>query len=195
MFSQLSDDHEFLRFPYDNRRVIFVVLLTLPFVVGWWWNRRAKKWLEERGRLAPEQSALGSLLGSQEQSPKPTPLRYSEQEFREIVSKVLDELPKEFDKEWKNVAVIVSTAWPRDDKKKIGVPEGHSVLGTYWGHPKTVGLQSDHYGHVVTIYQPALESLCGSDKERLEREVRRTVLHELGHHLGMSHKRMREVGL
>ena len=30
IFSQLSDDHEFLRFLYDNRRVIFVVLLTLP---------------------------------------------------------------------------------------------------------------------------------------------------------------------
>jgi hypothetical protein len=49
--------------------------------------------------------------------------------------------------------------------------------------------------HVVVIYQPALELVYGSDKERLEREIRRVVLHELAHHLGMSHHRMKEIGL
>lgn len=33
------------------------------------------------------------------------------------------------------------------------------------------------------VYQPALELLCGSDRDRLEREIRRLVLHELAHHL------------
>jgi predicted Zn-dependent protease with MMP-like domain len=43
-----------------------------------------------------------------------------------MVSKALDEVPEEFDKEWNNVAVIVSTEWPTDaDKKRMGVPEGH----------------------------------------------------------------------
>ena len=45
------------------------------------------------------------------------------------------------------------------------------------------------------LYQRALESFCGSDKEKLAREVRRVVLHELAHHLGMSHDRMKEIGL
>jgi predicted Zn-dependent protease with MMP-like domain len=182
--------------PEDDRLIIIVVVLVLLFGLFAWWNRRAKKWLEENDRLESESSALDWLLGGRKQNPKPTTLRYSEQEFRDIVSKVLDELPEELDQEWKNVAVIHSTEWPTAvDKKRMGVPEGHVVFGTYSGLARTTGFRSDHSRHVIVIYQPALELLCGSDKERLEREVRRTVLHELGHHLGMSHQRMKEIGL
>ena len=113
-----------------------------------------------------------------------------------MITKVLDELPEEFDKEWKYVAVVHSTEWAADlDKKRMGVAQGHVVLGTYSGLARTIGTQSDHSSHVIVVYQPALELLCGSDKERLEREIRRTVLHELAHHLGMSHQRMSEIGL
>lgn len=179
----------------DAKLIMLVLVFTFVFGLLWWWNRRAKKWLEENDRLESESSGLDWLLRGR-QNPKPARLRYSEQEFREIVSKVLDELPEEFDQEWKNVAVIHSTEWPTDvDKKKMGMPEGHVLFGTYSGLARTTGFQSDHSRHVIVIYQPALELLCGSDKERLEREIRRTVLHELAHHLGMSHQTMKEIGL
>ncbi len=189
MFPQLSD---------DERLVGFVLMLALMFGLFWWLNRRAKKWLEKNDRLEEPGpgDALGWLLGRLPQSSHHATLKYSEQEFREMVSKVLDELPEEFDKEWKNVVVMVSTEWPTDvDKKRMGVPEGHIVFGTYSGLDRTKGLQSEGSRHVIVVYQPALELLCGADKERLEREIRRTVLHELAHHLGMSHQRMKEIGL
>lgn len=181
----------------DDAKLMLAVL-TLIFFAGlfWWWNSCAKKSLEENDRLEPEPSALDWHIGGRQQNPKPTTLRYSEQEFQEIVAKVLDELPEEFDKEWKNVAVIVSTEWPTDiDKQRMGVPGGHVVFGTYSGLARTKGFQSESSSHVIVIYQPALELLCGSDKERLEREIRRTVLHELAHHLGTTHQRMKEIGL
>jgi predicted Zn-dependent protease with MMP-like domain len=131
-----------------------------------------------------------------EQIVDPVTLRYSEQEFQELVAKALDEIPEEFDKEWENVAVIVSTGSVSDiDKKKMGVPEEHLVFGTYSGVDRTKGHWAQGSRHIVTIYQPALERKCGADKEYLEREIRRTVLHELAHHLGMPHSRMREIGL
>jgi predicted Zn-dependent protease with MMP-like domain len=71
----------------------------------------------------------------------------------------------------------------------------HLVLGTYSGIDRTKGFQADSSSHVIVVYQPALESLCGSDKERLEHEIHRVVLHELAHHLEMSHHRMKEIGL
>jgi len=40
-----------------------------------------------------------------------------------------------------------------------------------------------------------MEAYCGGDKEQLEQQIRKTVLHELAHHLGMSHQRMKEIGL
>jgi len=175
---------------YEYAELIMAALVT-SFGLLWWWSRSAKRELwEAKGlELLPKSRP--------QQNPEPTTLRYSEQEFQEIVSKVLDELPEEFDKEWENVAVIVSTEWPTDeDKKRMGVPEGHLVFGTYSGIPRTNGPRSQGSSrHVIVVYQPTLELLCGSDKDRLEHEIRRTVLHELAHHLGMSHQRMKEIGL
>jgi predicted Zn-dependent protease with MMP-like domain len=187
MFPQISE---------DAKLIVFVLVIASAWVLFWWWNQRAKKWLEENDRIESHPSdALGWLLGRLPQNAYPA-LRYAEEEFKEMVAKVLDELPEEFDKEWKNVAVIVSTEWPtEDEKKKMGVPTGHLVFGTYSGLPRTAGFRSDGSRHVIVIHQPALEALCGSDKERLEQEVRRTVLHELAHHLGMSHQRMKKIGL
>jgi len=180
----------------DNQLLLVVLALALLFGLFWLWNRKAKKWLEQTGRLEEIPDRLDWLARGPQENPAPTKLRYSEQEFQEIVSKALDEVPEEFDKEWKNVAVIVSTDWPTEEHKKtMGVPEGHLVLGTYHGLDKTKGFRSESSSHVVTIFQPALEAFCGSDKGRLEREIRRTVLHELAHHLGMSHQKMKEIGL
>ena len=174
----------------DNNRLI-VAVLALALVVGLfsWWNWRAKKWLEETGRVQ-------ELAGDAQHKPGTT-LKYSEQEFQEMVAKALDDVPEEFDKEWNNVAVTVSTDWATDaDKKRMGVPEGHLVLGTYSGVARTKGFRaSSGSRHIIVVYQPALELRCGSDKDRLEREIRRVVLHELAHHLGMSHPRMKEIGL
>lgn len=180
----------------DDRLNLAVLVVALLGGLFWFWNWRAKKWLEKHDRLEPEGSALDWLLDRPQQKPQPRKLRYSEQEFRESIAKVLDELPKQFDKEWENVAVIHSTDWPTEaDKTRMGVPEGHVVFGTYSGFARTRGVQSNHSQHVIVIYQPALELLCGSDKERLEQEIRRTVLHELAHHLGISHERMKKIGL
>lgn len=183
----------------DDRLIAFLLALALLFALFWWWNRRAKKWLEKNDRLeepAPS-DALGWLLGRLPQHSHPAALRYSEQEFQEMVAKALDEVPEEFDKEWENVAVTVSTDWPTDtDKKRMGVPAEHMVFGTYSGFSRTKGFAaSSGSRHVIVIYQPALELCYGSDKERLEREIRRVVMHELAHHLGMSHPRMKEIGL
>ncbi len=113
-----------------------------------------------------------------------------------MVSNALDEIPPEFDEEWKNVAVIVSAGYATDEeKRKMGVPKDRLILGLYSGVARTKGLSSDYTSHVIVLYQPALEAYCGEDKEKLVREIRRVVLHELAHHLGMSHQRMREMGL
>jgi predicted Zn-dependent protease with MMP-like domain len=177
---------------------IWLLLALATFVeISWWWRRSVKKGLWEAEGLELLPKRPDSLVSGPEQNPEPATLRFSEQEFQEIVSKVLDELPEEFDKEWENVAVIVSTEWPTDEeKKKMGVPEGHVVFGTYSGIARTEGLRSHSSSrHVIVLYQPALELRCGSDKARLEHEIRRVVLHELAHHLGISHQRMKEIGL
>jgi hypothetical protein len=108
MFSNLSD---------DNRLLLIALVLAAPFGLFWWWNRSAKKWLEENGDEEAWPSALDWLLRDTQQKAA-TPLKYSEQEFQEMVAKALDEVPEEFDKEWNNVAVTVSTGWSTEAEKK-----------------------------------------------------------------------------
>jgi predicted Zn-dependent protease with MMP-like domain len=45
----------------------------------------------------------------------------------------------------------------------------------------------------ITIYQGPLERLYGSDPNRLRREIRRVVLHEVAHHFGISDERLIEI--
>jgi predicted Zn-dependent protease with MMP-like domain len=45
----------------------------------------------------------------------------------------------------------------------------------------------------ITIYRGPLERLSGADPERLRREIRRVVLHEVAHHFGISDERLREI--
>ena len=45
----------------------------------------------------------------------------------------------------------------------------------------------------ITIYRRASCAVCTSDSELIE-EVRQTVMHEVGHHSGISDARLRELG-
>jgi predicted Zn-dependent protease with MMP-like domain len=69
------------------------------------------------------------------------------------------------------------------------------LLGLYQGVPLT--RRSSQYGAVlpdkITIYRGPLLRLYGLDSERLRREVRRVVLHELAHHFGISDERLIEI--
>jgi len=186
MFPQLSNDHRF---------AFFLLLVAMFAALFWWWNRGAKKWLEGRDRAKKSLNTAERLEGEPRRRAA-APLRYSEQEFQEMVASALDEVPAEFDREWKNVAVIVSTEWPSvEEREKLEIGDEDLLLGSYSGLARSEGVHSASVPYVIVIYQPALEMLCGGDKKRIERQIRKTVLHELAHHLGMSHERMRKIGL
>ena len=68
-------------------------------------------------------------------------------------------------------------------------------LGLYQGVPLT--RRSSYYSGVlpdkITIYRGPLMRLYGKDPERLQREVKRVVLHEVAHHFGISDERLIEI--
>jgi len=181
----------------ENKIWLFVLVMGLLFGVFWLLNKRAEQWLDANGTDDVPQNELEWLLGERAEAAKAPALKYSEQEFKEMVANALDEIPEEFEKEWENVAVTISTDWPTDaEKKRMGVGENYLLFGKYSGASRVRGLFARTSArNVITIYQPALELRYGSDKVLLEQEVRRVVLHELAHHLGMTHEKMKEIGL
>jgi len=104
--------------------------------------------------------------------------------FEELVSEALDGLPPRLGRMMRNVAVTV---------EHDGGPPG--LLGLYQGVPLT--RRTTHYSGVlpdrITIYRPAICAICRTDAEVVD-QVRRTVVHEVGHHFGIGDQRLHELG-
>jgi predicted Zn-dependent protease with MMP-like domain len=74
-------------------------------------------------------------------------------------------------------------------------PAGRPLLGLYQGVPLT-RRTSGYSGALpdkITLFRGPLERLYGRDPERLRREIRRVVLHEVAHHFGISDERLVEL--
>jgi predicted Zn-dependent protease with MMP-like domain len=104
--------------------------------------------------------------------------------FEQMVETALDGLPEELGKLMRNVAVTVEHG--------VGPP---GLLGLYQGVPLTA--RTTHYAGMlpdrITIYRRAICAICNSEQE-VSDQVRRTVIHEVGHHFGISDPRLRELG-
>ena len=104
--------------------------------------------------------------------------------FEEMVAVALDGLPDDLGRLMRNVAVTVEHhAGPR------------GLLGLYQGVPLTS--RTTHYAGVlpdrITIYRRAICAICRTEAD-VAVQVRRTVVHEVGHHFGIDDHRLRELG-
>lgn len=114
------------------------------------------------------------------------PMRVSFDEFEELVAKALDELPAEFAALLENIAVVVEDEASPEDLDEVGLDEPDELLGLYRGVPITE--RESGYASLpdqVVIYRRPIVAICRSRRE-VVREVRDTLVHELGHHFGLS---------
>ena len=104
--------------------------------------------------------------------------------FEAMVSEALDGIPEELGELMSNVAVTV-----QHERGPAG------LLGLYQGVPLTrrTAFYAGALPDRITIYRQAICAVCTSEPEVVE-QVRRTVIHEVGHHFGISDARLRELG-
>lgn len=104
--------------------------------------------------------------------------------FEEMVAEALDSLPDDLGQLMRNVAVTVEhDAGPR------------GLLGLYQGVPLT-SRTSGYAGvlpDLITIYRLAICAICDTEEQVVE-QVRRTIIHEVGHHFGIDDARLDELG-
>ena len=104
-------------------------------------------------------------------------------DFEQLVQRAIDEVPEPFSAALDEVAVVVEEH----------SPPGQSLYGLYTGVPLTLGDATGAMPPRITVYMhPLLDH--SATAEEVVREVRITVLHELGHHLGFDERRLHELG-
>lgn len=113
-------------------------------------------------------------------------LRMSREDFERCVAEALDEIPDDLRALIDNVVVVVEDEPQEEDLVALGMdPEEETLFGLYQG--VALPERGAGYGSVlpdrVVVYRLPLLDACASRRE-LRREIRDTVIHEIGHYFG-----------
>jgi len=124
--------------------------------------------------------------------------------FQDLVDEAVASLPTDLARRMENVDVVVAEAPSARRLREMGVAPGGTLLGAYRGVPRT--RRTHAYGAVapdqIVIYRrpvlaaarQAAEDAGGDLDEAVRDQVRRTVLHEIGHHFGLGEAELRRLG-
>ncbi len=127
----------------------------------------------------------------------PLPTRFSAEEFQEIVHEAIDELPDEARAYVRNgtLSIHVPDLPREEDLCAFDLPADPCLFGLYTGTPvpeRSLG-QLPQLPDVICVYQRNLERMF-HDRDDLVEEIRITVLHEIGHYLGLDEDELEEGG-
>ncbi|GIV92738.1 MULTISPECIES: metallopeptidase family protein [Chloroflexus] len=115
-------------------------------------------------------------------------------EFADLVADVLKSLPPAFARHLDTVEVVVAPRPSREQRRALGLRPWQTIYGLYEGTPLTEQHSDGIFlPATITIFQEPLERDFRT-RSALREQVRRTVLHEIAHHFGISDERLRELG-
>jgi predicted Zn-dependent protease with MMP-like domain len=122
-------------------------------------------------------------------------MRVSPEQFARLVQQALADLPAFAGKYMENLAVDIEPMPTPEDCRGAEVEDPRELLGLYHGIPLTERSIEDGFvpPDRITIYQRNIERLCDTQEE-IVRQVRTTVLHEIGHHFGLDEDDLEELG-
>lgn len=118
--------------------------------------------------------------------------------FEELMEEALRDLPAMFREKLQNLAIMAEDE-PEGQARLRHGPRGgprRLLLGIFQGIPAT---QKSVFDIVtapnrIVLYQKNIEAVCRNEDE-IREQVRKTVMHELGHYFGMSEEQLRQAGL
>jgi predicted Zn-dependent protease with MMP-like domain len=121
--------------------------------------------------------------------------------FDAELESVLAELPKQVRDLVDKVPLVVEDYPSREIMRKTRVRHRSELCGLYTGIP-LIHRSVEHWGvpsDVIHIYREGILALArkpdGSlSLRRLRKQIRLTILHEYGHHHGMTERELRDLG-
>lgn len=116
----------------------------------------------------------------------------SSEAFAKLVQQAIADLPPPYAKLMESIAVVVEEEPPQEVLDDLELEEEDDLLGLYQGQ----SLAADSFFRSggesppqISIYRGPILRLCDSPEEVVQ-EVYDTVMHELGHHVGLDDDEM-----
>ncbi|HEX4793064.1 MAG TPA: metallopeptidase family protein [Humisphaera sp.] len=115
--------------------------------------------------------------------------------FGELVEQAVAELPPQFAAILDEVPIEIRDRASAAQRQKMGLRRDELLLGLYHGRPLTRRSVEDsgRLPDVIYVFQEDIERSSNNEQD-LIRQVRITVLHEIGHHFGLNEKDLDELG-
>lgn len=121
--------------------------------------------------------------------------------FDKILDGVLAELPEQIHRLLDKVTMYVDDYPDANVLRHLRIRDRRQLCGLYTGIPlgERSVMHSGVLSDAVHVFREGILHRAGDrygnvDPETLRREIRITVLHELGHHFGMGEAELRELG-
>lgn len=118
----------------------------------------------------------------------------SDEEFEALINQSMDELPQDYIRNMKNVAVTYEDEPTHDQRLKQQLRQDQTLFGLYEGIPLT--RRGAGYNLVlpdkITIFKKPITH-ASSDMISLKRQVKHTLWHEIAHHYGLDHERIHAI--
>ncbi len=115
-------------------------------------------------------------------------------QFSAFVEQVLSEVPGEFAAALEEVPVEIRDRPTATQRRSVGLEDGRLLLGLYQGSPLTRrSVEAPPMPAVIYIFQNDIELASANEADLVDR-VRKTVLHEIGHHFGLDEGDLDQLG-
>jgi predicted Zn-dependent protease with MMP-like domain len=116
----------------------------------------------------------------------------TEEEFAAWVQDAIAHLPPPYDTLARDVSVVVENEPPSEVLEELELESEDDLLGLYQGlslHDRSFFQPGGELPARIAIYRGPILRLCRTKREVIQ-EIRDTVVHELGHHVGLSDDEM-----
>lgn len=120
--------------------------------------------------------------------------------FDKQVQRVLDRLPRRIHKILETVPLHIEDRPSRRVREHFGIRGPRGLLGYYSGVPlDTMFRHSSGIPNMITIYREGIFQISLNENGRIDpmqlrEQIRKTILHELGHYHGMDEDELTEIG-
>lgn len=122
-------------------------------------------------------------------------MKLSDRSFDAIVKRAIRRIPREIGGHLDNLLISVQRRPSAEVLDEMGLPPDEPLLGLYTGIPLSErSLDAPPlYPDTILLFKEPLEEMCETVAE-LEEEIAITLVHEIGHALGMNEERLEELG-